>query len=338
LSGHFFAINIYWLTSVKKSVELVVIINSFNRYRLLSEALPSVVNALNQLPLEAAVVVFDAGSNDGSTQFVQTYFSQNNNISIHCLIPPSEVDRSFSAGCNKAVEFSIQQYPTLKYCFFFETDNLINNNQALILAVQLLEKEQKLGAVGFTVEQNNQHKAGFGSQFPTLLSFVLGQQLSSQLGLDDEKISVWQNFHGVKWGVSDIVYTSPLLVRYRAWQATGGMDSNAFPFSDCDSDWCWSAHEQGWRMAVLDLPGIVHDNRMHPSSWSANRVIDFHRARFRLLIKHRGQRLLFLRPLLWLRHCLEAILLMSKSCFSKRARESFQKRLILLKTVLNSYD
>lgn len=321
-----------------KSVEMVVIINSFNRCQLLSEALPSVVHALSQLSMKAAIVVFDAGSTDGSIKFIQNFFSKITDIETHCLIPSLETDRSFSSGCNEAVRFAGQQYPSLKYCFFFETDNLITNAKALILAIQLLEQKQNLGAVGFTVEQCDQRKAGFGSRFPTLLSFVVGQQISNRLGLDNTRISDWQDFQGTRWGMSDVVYTSPLLVRYQTWQAVGGMDHKNFPFSDCDSDWCWSAYSQGWRMAVLDLPGVIHDNRMHASIWSANRVIDFHRARFRLLIKHRGRGLVFLKLLLWLRHCLEAVLLMAKLCFSKRARESFRQRIILLKTVFNSYE
>ncbi|WP_196358139.1 glycosyltransferase [Nodosilinea nodulosa] len=319
-------------------VEIVVVINSFNRCQLLSEALPSAVRALRQISNKAAIVVFDAGSTDGSIKFIQNYFSQTVDIETHCLIPSLEADRSFSAGCNEAIKFAGQKYPTLKYCFFFETDNLIINDRALILAIQLLEQEQDLGAVGFTVEQCNQRKTGFGSPFPTLLSFVIGQQLSNRLGLENTTSLQWQDFQGTRWGASDIVYTSPLLVRYHTWQVTGGMDQKKFPFSDCDSDWCWSARKQGWRVAVLDLPGVIHDNRMHASVWSGNRVIDFHRARFRLLAKHRGQRLIFLKPLLWVRHCLEAVLLIIKSCFSKRARKSFRHRLILLKTVFSSYE
>ena len=321
-----------------EKVEIAVIINSFNRYHLLSDALPSVVNALSQLTKRAVVVVFDAGSTDGSVEFVERYFSKCTSVLTHCLLPSFNIDRSFSSGCNEAAKFASQQYPSLKYCFFFETDNLITNNRALDLALQLLEQEQNLGAVGFTVEKYDHSRAGFGSRFPTLISFFIGQQLSNRLCLDNVKDLDWHDFQDTRWGVSDVVYTSPLLVRYQAWQATGGMDINRFLFSDCDTDWCWSAHKKGWRMAVLDVPGVIHDNRMYVSDWSANRVIDFHRARFRLLLKHRGQRLLLLIPLLWLRHCLEASLLIGRSLFSKGARQSFRQRLILLKTVFNSYE
>ena len=320
------------------STELAVIINSCNRYELLSEALPSVLNSLYQLSIHSTIVVFDAGSTDGSVEFIHTYSQKTSDIPIHCLTPSPEIDRSFSAGCNYAVAFAYQQYPKLQYCFLYETDNLINNPSALTLAIQLLEKQENLAAVGFTVERCNNQKAGFGCRFPTIHSFIFGQQLTSLLKLGNMEISEWHDFQGTKWGISDVVYSSPLLIRHSMWQATHGMDATKFPFSDCDVDWCWSVYKRGYFVAVLDVPGIIHDNRTQISIWSANRVIDFHRARLRLLLKHYGYWVINFKYILWLRHLLEAIILLTKLFFSEYAQKSFKQRLILLKTVLNSYD
>ena len=320
------------------SIELAVIINSFNRYALLSEALPSIVYALRQQLRPSIIVIFEAGSTDGSIELIHTYSKETCDIPIHCLTPSLERDRSFSSGCNYAVAFAHQQYPNLKYCLFYETDNLINNPSALTLAIQLLEKQENLAAVGFTVERCNNQKAGFGCRFPTIHSFIFGQQLTSLLKLGNMEISEWHDFQGTKWGISDVVYSSPLLIRHSMWQATHGMDATKFPFSDCDVDWCWSVYKRGYFVAVLDVPGIIHDNRTQISIWSANRVIDFHRARLRLLLKHYGYWVINFKYILWLRHLLEAIILLTKLFFSEYAQKSFKQRLILLKTVLNSYD
>ncbi|MFM6026037.1 MAG: glycosyltransferase family 2 protein, partial [Dolichospermum sp.] len=57
-----------------ENIELAVIINSFNRLELLRESLPSVVESLNiSLPQKYAIVVFDAGSTDGSIEFIQEF-------------------------------------------------------------------------------------------------------------------------------------------------------------------------------------------------------------------------------------------------------------------------
>jgi GT2 family glycosyltransferase len=319
------------------AIELAVIINSFNRLSLLREALPSITKALGQIPLKGAVIVFDAGSNDGSIQFLENFSATIQDPQIICLCPSADADRSFSAGCNFAVQFAAQKFSLLKYCLFFETDNLIYNESALPLAVELLQREEKLAAVGFTVEKCDGRKAGFGARFPTALSFVFGQQFSHILGLERMRISQWYPFSGVRWGFSDIVFTSPLLVRYSAWQSTGGMDTASFPYSDCDGDWCWMAYKKSWRIAVLDVPGVIHDNQMQFSAWSGNRVINFHQARLRLLLKHRGRWIGLLKPLLFLRHSLEflALLLLKEN---SAAKKSLTYRLKLIANVFNNYE
>lgn len=318
-------------------IELAVIINSFNRLSLLRQALPSITQALELLPLNSAVVVFEAGSNDGSIEFIKDFSMQNQKPQIY-LCTSTDTDRSFAAGCNFAVQVAAKRYPELKWCFFFETDNLILNESALPLAVKLLEQEEKLAAVGFTVELRSRQKLPpFGCRFPTPLSFCLGRQLSRRLGLEQMQISDWYSFSEVRWGISDIVYTSPLLVKYSAWQATGGMDAERFPFSDSDVDWCWTANKYGWRLAVLDLPGVIHDNGTQGSEWSVNRAINFHQARLSLLLKHVGQWILLLKPILLIRHCLEFFVLALGAFWSERARKSLFQRQRLVNAVFNEY-
>lgn len=323
---------------MENTIELAVIINSFNRLILLRDALNSIAGVVSQAPIKAAIIIFEAGSTDGSVEFIKNFSENTPETEIICLSPSDEVNRSFSAGCNYAVEFAAKIFPNLKYCLFFETDNLIANQSALPLAIKLLEQEEKFGAVGFTVEKYNGKKTGFGACFPTPLSFILGQQLSEKLGLRRMSIKQWFPFSGSNYAFSDIVFTSPLLVRYAAWQSTGGMDAEKFPYSDCDSDWCWTADKKGWQLAVLDLPGVIHDNKMQSSTWSANRVINFHQARFQLLLKHRGQWIIFLKPLLFVRHCLEFCMLIFISLWSERAKKSLNQRRTLTKTVFKGYE
>ncbi len=320
------------------SIELVVIINSCNRLALLSQALPSICQALQAVACRAAIVVFDAGSSDGSVEFVRTTAAQCPSLEILCLCPPAEADRSFSAGCNAAVQAAGDRFPNLQYCFFFETDNLLVNAYALPLAIQLLEQQPSLAAVGFTAERCDGSKVVSGTRFPSLVAFLIGQQVAKRLGLDQFQITDWQSWGAVRWGLSEVMFTSPLLVRYRVWKATNGMDAARFPFSDCDNDWCWTVYKQGWKTAVLDLPGVIHDNRSQASSWSANRVLDFHRARLRLLQKHRWGPIQWLKPLLLLRHSLEWLLLSLQTLWADQARASLRQRWLLIKTVLHNYE
>jgi GT2 family glycosyltransferase len=330
-------------------IELVIIMNSFNRIQLLEGAMTSIINTVEQAELSSAFVIFDAGSTDGSIELIDQLIKQQNKTQIFRIEPSHPSATSFSVGCNQAMQFASHHFPNLKYCLFFETDNLIHNKNALLQGIKLLDANPQLAAVGFTVESISGEKAGFGCSFPSILSFILGQQMTQRLRLDQPQIQ-WQAFpqssqkdsqeirSELRWGLLDIAYTSPLLVRHSAWQTIGEMDTLNFPFSDSDSDWCWRAKKQEWGIAVLDTPGVIHDNRSSPSEWSAKRVSEFHRARFRLLQKHRNMIVFWMRLALLCRHISELLILLLKSCSSDRARDSLQQRITLIKTVMNGYQ
>jgi hypothetical protein len=91
-------------------------------------------------------------------------------------------------------------------------------------------------------------------------------------------------------------------------------------------------------MAVIASDHAIHDNLEQLSAWSANRVLDFHRNRFRLLKRHRGRHVALLKPVLFLRHWLEAIVLARKSRVDPTAREKLAKRKQMLRTVWNNYS
>lgn len=315
-------------------IELAVIINSFNRLELLRESLLSVVDSLNIcLPTKYAIVIFDAGSTDGSVEFIKEFASHDQTFPLILICPPSSTDRSFATGCNVAIQQASASFSKLKWCFLFETDNFITNPNAISLGIKLLEKEDKLAGVGFTVKG-----AGFGAAFPTPISFVLGQQISQYFGLGQPKIDNWYPIAESSWGYSDIVFTSPILIKHSVWKSTGGMDANQFPFSDSDCDWCWTVYEKGWRLAIINIFGVTHDNRNIASEWSSKRVLDYHRARLRLLVKHRGAWVLNLKSFLAIRHYIEFLVLLPKSILSTQAKSSISSRVILIKNVFSNYE
>lgn len=320
-------------------IELVVVINSFNRVQLLRESITSINKALNlAFPKNSAIIVFEAGSTDGSQEFLEEFIQQNQDRDIISIQPNPGIDSSFSSGCNLAIQIAAERFPQLKWCLLFETDNLIENPEALSLAVKLLKQQEDLGAVGFTVQG-----AAFCSRFPKPFAFVLGLQLSHRIGLERMEIFEWFSLENYRWGYSEVVYSSPLLIKYPIWQATGGMDALNFPFSDSDTDWCWRVYKHHWKIAILEISGVIHDNKMVNSSWSNKRVLNFHQARYRLLLKHKGQWISFLKPLLFLRHLAEFFILKLKSFSSRQDQKlqiqnSCENRINLMKTVFNNYE
>jgi GT2 family glycosyltransferase len=302
----------------------------------MQSALYCLRQALSNCPYKAAIVVFDAGSTDGSREWLKQFAREDGNIGLDILEPLPNEDRSFSAGLNAACQYAQSKYPQVSYYFFYETDNQIASAEPIALAARLLEGTPKLAAVGFTVDKLSGEKAGYGASFPTISQFLLGQNLTCLWHLDAPKTN-WQKFENIRWTTCDIVFTSPILVRRTAWEQSHGLDQKMFPFSDCDSDWAWRLAHLGWRLAVIEIDGVIHDNGEQLSEWSGKRAIHFHRGRLRLLKKQIGVWVNLIKPLLFLRHCLEYIWLLALVALKGRPTIALQNRQILIASVFNDY-
>jgi GT2 family glycosyltransferase len=323
--------------SPERPVELVAIINSFNRRSLLERAIGSLSEALQSARYGSAIIVFEAGSNDGSAEFLSTW-RENHPTDNLSVIEATADRRSFSDGVNIGCAAAIARFSKCRWLFLYESDNCLTNPEPLEKAISLLQSEPQLAAAGFTVKQHDGTFYGYGMRFPTALSFALGQNLGARFNLDAPNNSTWQLGDGIRWRTCDVVFTSPLLIRREAWEQSGGFDAPKFPFSDTDLDWAWRCARLGWKMAVIASDNVVHDNLEQLSAWSANRVVDFHRNRFRLLKRHRGKHVGLLKPFLFLRHWLETMILARKSAVDPMAKDKLAKRKQMLRTVWSDYS
>ena len=227
--------------------------------------------------------------------------------------------------------------PSLKWLLFYETDNSLPGPYPLICALKVLRERSDLAAVGFRTELSDGRPAGYGCRKPSSLAFALGQNLSARLGLEDPKIHQWTRLGDVQLAPAEVLFTSPLLVRHAAWQDVGGMDSRGFPYTDSDVDWCMSVRKRGWGLAVLDIPGVVHDNGSELSPWSQNRVMYYHQSRLRLLRKHNVLGARALIPVLFMRHLMELVVLWTRGWKDDKAKERIMLRRKLMRSVFSGY-
>src|SRR5579863_6525546 len=112
--------------STASSVKLVAVVNSFNRRDLLALSLPSLVAGLKDLPFPTAIVVYEAGSTDGSKEWLRGFKSNSTSVEVFVVGPAPGEDSSFAAGVNAGCREAILRYPEVEYLFLFETDNLIS--------------------------------------------------------------------------------------------------------------------------------------------------------------------------------------------------------------------
>src|SRR5258706_4972881 len=196
--------------------EVAVIINSFNRLVLLKECLPNIIDTLSKIKISYVIVIFDAGSTDGSVEYVNEMNHQLSSLII--LITAGLNDNfSFSAGCNRSAKEAVDRYSYLSYLLFFETDNLFKNETSLQQAATLMKEKKEFACVGFTVEKISGEKIVYGNKKPSVLGFIMGQQLGAKLGIEQVKPQWCKSAAGIEYTYTDIVFTSPLLVRTKAW-------------------------------------------------------------------------------------------------------------------------
>ena len=320
-----------------RSIDLVAIINSFNRRELLERALASLAHALRNAPFGSAIVVFEAGSNDGSKEFLDDWSRQNPGDNL-TIVTPADDRSSFGHGVNTGCATAHARFPSHRWLLLYESDNYLERFEPLRDAISLLELQPELAAAGFTVKRHDGSSCGYGMRFPDSISLALGQNLALRWNLYRPNDSRWKLAGNIRWRTCDVVFTSPLLIRREAWEQTGGFDTERFPFSDSDLDWAWRCAKSKWKTAVIATEDVIHDNLEQPSAWSANRVIDFHRSRLRLLKRHRGNRVSLIKPVLFLRHCFEFVALAHKAKSDPTAKQKMATRERMLRTVWTDYS
>jgi GT2 family glycosyltransferase len=285
-------------------IKIAVIINSFNRLSLLKLAIAALMKWVpnSEFDRSISLVIFDAGSNDGTIDWLKSQ-TKELPISINLLNPGDDADKSFAAGLNAGVDYAIDTFPNLDYLLFYETDNQILSVPPLRQAIQELESNNKLGACGFTVRKDDGKPAGVGQPFPSLFNFLVGNQVVSKFNLQAIKYQWVKSESGNMFSYIDVVYTSPLVVKVKAWKDSGGLDAKTFPFSDCDVDWAKRMRHIGWRMGVIQSNDVIHDNLETLSAWSKNRALQFHRGRLNYFKKFKPKSLFLVWPVpIMIRH------------------------------------
>lgn len=320
-------------------MQVVAVINSLNRRELLIPAVESLARAFAAGNSETAMVVFDAGSTDGSREWLREFAAAHPELRLEILEAAVREQVPFSTGVNRGCQYALKTFPETEFLLLYETDNWVSGPEPLDAAVRLLRRQPKLAAAGFTVHlHSDPAQCGQGERFPTVFSFLLGPQLTFALGgIARVKPSTLET-DGLVWFPADVVYTSPLLVRASVWRELGGMDETAFPFSDCDVEWTWRVARAGYGCGVLVTGAVVHDNLGAQSDWSSLRVIRFHQARFRLLRRYRGFVMTLAIPALFLRHLAECVVLAAMVLARRRTTFHLKKRLMLLKGVWSGYE
>lgn len=312
-----------------KTCSIYVLIQSYNRKQLIKKAIKSFIDVYGN-DRRFHVLVYDAGSTDGSIEYLQRVKEKQECVELSIYTNPTGL--SFSAGHNRLLEEVPSNQTQNSFILFYESDNAIRGPEGVEQALEAIERTSA-SAVGFTPERYDGKRTTYGGKFPNKGDFLLGQRISGAFKKSEHGKRISSDLFEVDWCV-----TSPLLVRVTSIFEIGGFDYKNFPFGHSDIDLCERLRNAGGKVLLLRTSSFVHDNIDYPSEWSAGRVLDFHRATFRLLEKHRGKMSLLARAGLCGRHILEVIVLATMTPFSYRARCKVDTRIYLLKACWVGYE
>jgi GT2 family glycosyltransferase len=157
--------------------------------------------------------------------------------------------------------------------------------------------DEKLGLLGFTTYDRNNHITSSSEEEPGILNLVVGQKIDG----------LYRRY--LKRSKKEIAYSSCVAIRRAAYEDAGGFDEN-FDLLDADQDFCIRIKKLGWKIAFSSELRAFHEGGGSPQRTS-DRVLRAYKNRWYLLRKHgRIKHIALLRMMVLLRLRIEYLLLL----------------------------
>ena len=228
------------------TVDLSVVIVSYNVRDLALACLASVEASLDESGLEAEVVVVDNASDDGTADAVRRRFPGIR------LVEAGE-NRGFAAGCNAGIREAGGRTIVL-----LNPDTRIQGD-ALGTLAHHLDAHPEAGVAGPRVYRPDGSTQPTRRRFPTLLTGFLESTIVQDFWRDNP---VLRRYYVADRGDDeaqevDWLVGACLSVRREAVAAAGLLDEAFFMYSE-EVEWCHRIRAAGWRVDYCPMAGIVH--------------------------------------------------------------------------------
>ena len=270
------------LAEQSQSLDLSIIIVSWNVADLLQDCLNSIVNSNVSIDqrsddeLSVEVIVIDSASNDNTVNMVREnfpfvrLFAQTENV-------------GFTRGNNIGLEQA-----TGRHLLLLNPDTEIIDG-ALQHLVHFLDKERSVGVIGPHTLNTDGTTQSSRRQFPTIaLAFFEStwlQNFAPKHMLDHYYVANQPDdgVYDVDW-----VQGSALMARREVYEQIGGLDTGYIMFSE-ELDWCKRAKDAGWRVVYYGKAQITHHGGKSTEQVVANKHIYFQQSKLRYFRKFHGR-------------------------------------------------
>jgi GT2 family glycosyltransferase len=277
----------------RKTVDLSIIVVSWNVRQLLHACLQSIWNGRGDLELE--VIVVDGGSKDGSPEMVQSDFPW-----VRLIARADNV--GFPRGNNLGLAEACGRHILL-----LNPDTEVIGD-ALQQMVHHMDEQADVGAAGGQLLNPDGSVQSSRRRFPTLATGVFE--------------STWLQPFAPRWLLSnyyaedisdsdradvDWLVGACLIVRREVVEQVGRMDEAYFMYSE-ELDWCRRIKTAGWRIVYLPEARFLHHIGKSSEQAITERHINFQRAKLRYFHKFHGRpAAAFLRGVLLLNYAVQLV-------------------------------
>ncbi len=262
------------MANTEGSIDLSVIIVSWNVKALLKECLRSIDENRGTLNLE--VIVVDSASSDGSPDMVSEDFPWVRLIA-------SDANLGYPRGNNVGITASRGRHVVI-----LNPDTVVLRN-ALTSMVDYLDGHIDVGVLGPQLLNADGSIQSSRRRFPSLLTGIFESTWLESLAPD----ILLRRYYGLDLAddqVSDVDWVTGacLMVPRRIIDHVGLFDDGYFMYSE-ELDWCRRINDAGWRVVYLPEAQVIHLVGKSSEQAVTARHVNFQQAKLRYFRKHHGR-------------------------------------------------
>lgn len=213
----------------------------------------------NDIGLSAEILVVDNASGDNTCEIVARHSGVQ--------LIQNVTNKGFAAAVNHGIASSSGDYVLVL------NPDVVVTPEAVVALMETLELREEYAAVGCRMVFPNGRPQLSARRFPTVTTFLqralftnnlVGKLYHSQR-LDKRWSMIPDDASQV--GVVDWILGGCMMIRRSAYLAIGPLDEKYFLYYE-DTDWCYRAHLQGWKIGYLPNPSMIHDYKRSSSKLS----------------------------------------------------------------------
>jgi GT2 family glycosyltransferase len=259
------------------SLDLSVVIVSYNVRQHLLACLESVRASLQAGELCGEAIVVDNASRDGTVEAVRAAFPE-----VEVIV--NRENRGFAAANNQGIRRSRGRVVVL-----LNPDTRVEGD-ALVQMMRVLDENPEIGVVGPRLVYPDGRTQPSRRRFPTLLTGFLESTVVQDYWRDNRVLRRYyvadrsdDERQEVDWLVG-----ACLAVRRQAIQTAGLLDERFFLYSE-EVEWCWRIRKAGWRIVYLPDATVYHHESASAGQEPAARQIAFDTAKVQLYERLHGR-------------------------------------------------